>query len=162
MPADGSARAFDDDADLRNLQGLLVCLEGLPDPRRRRGIRHRAAVVLAFAVVAVMAGEDSGTVIAEWSRDVPPEVLDALDARGDRRGGRAPPSRSTFRRVLRRALVTADALHVQKETAATWPRTRAPITCSPPSRTTSPDGSHATGREPARPRRLARSCRGSR
>jgi predicted transposase YbfD/YdcC len=65
-------------------------------------MRHRAAVVLAFAVAAVMAGADSVTAIAEWARDVPPEVLEALDARCDRRGRRVPPSLSTFRRVLRK------------------------------------------------------------
>jgi predicted transposase YbfD/YdcC len=98
VSATGPARAFDD-ADLR---GLLECLENVPDPRRRRGTRHRAAVVLAFAVAAVIAGADSLTAISEWASDVPPEVLDVLGAWRDRRGRRVPPSRSTFRRVLRR------------------------------------------------------------
>ena len=98
--AGGCARV--DDAGLRRYESLLDCLEGVPDPRRRHGMRHRAAVVLAFAVAAVMAGADSVTAIAEWARDVPPEVLEALDARCDRRGRRVPPSLSTFRRVLRK------------------------------------------------------------
>jgi hypothetical protein len=59
-------------------------------------------VVLAFAVAAVMAGADSVTAIAEWAADVPPEVLAALGAHRDRQGRLVPPSRSTFRRVLRR------------------------------------------------------------
>jgi predicted transposase YbfD/YdcC len=93
----------DDDVDLylRERCGRLDCLDCLPDPRRRAGIRHRAAVVLAFAVAAVMAGADSVTAIAEWACDVPPEVLAALGARQDRRGRLVPPSRSTFRRLLR-------------------------------------------------------------
>ena len=101
VPA-GSRSACDDAGDLHGYRSLLDCLEGVPDLRRRRGIRHRAAVVLAFAVAAVMAGADSVTAIAEWAADVPPEVLDALGARRDRRGLRVPPSLSTFRRVLRK------------------------------------------------------------
>jgi predicted transposase YbfD/YdcC len=58
--------------------------------------------VLAFAVAAVMAGADSVTAIAEWAGDVPPEVAEALGARRDRKGRLAPPSLSTFRRLLRR------------------------------------------------------------
>ena len=100
VPA-GSCSACDDGAVLDSYLGLLECLEGLPDPRRKRGMRHRAAVVLAFAVAAVMAGADSVTAIAEWASDVPPEVLEALGAHRDRRGWLVPPSRSTFRRVLR-------------------------------------------------------------
>ena len=62
----------------------------------------RVAVVLAFAVAAVLAGADSVTAISEWAADVPAEVLAALGAWTDRRGRRVPPSRSTFRRVLRK------------------------------------------------------------
>jgi hypothetical protein len=54
VPA-GSCSACDDDAGLGSYQGLLECLEGLADPRRKRGMRHRAAVVPGFAVAAVMA-----------------------------------------------------------------------------------------------------------
>ena len=92
----------DADGDLRGYRNLLDCLAEVPEPRRRHGIRHRAAVVIAFAVGAVLAGADSVTAISEWASDVPAEVLAALDARTDRRGLRVPPSRSTFRRVLRR------------------------------------------------------------
>ena len=55
VPA-GSCPACDDPADLRGYLSLPDCLGCLPDPRRRAGMRHRAAVVLAFAVAAVMAG----------------------------------------------------------------------------------------------------------
>ena len=65
-------------------------------------MRHRAAVVLAFAVAAAIAGADSVAAVAEWACDVPPEVLAVLGARRDRQGRLVPPSRSTFRRVLRR------------------------------------------------------------
>lgn len=95
------AGACSADGDAADLRGLLECLEGVPDPRRRRGMRHRAAVVLAFAVAAVMAGADSVTAVSEWAADVPPEVLAALGAWRDRRGRLVAPSPSTFRRVLR-------------------------------------------------------------
>lgn len=101
LPA-GSCPSGEDAADLPGFESLTACLGGLPDPRRKRGIRHRVAVVLAFAVAAVMAGADSVTAIAEWAADVPPEVLAVLGAHRDRRGLLVPPSRSTFRRVLRR------------------------------------------------------------
>lgn len=101
LPA-GNRLSGDDAADLPGYESLTACLDGVPDPRRKRGMRHRVAVVLAFAVAAVMAGADSVTAIAEWAADVPPEVLAALGAHRDRRGRLVPPSRSTFRRVLRR------------------------------------------------------------
>jgi predicted transposase YbfD/YdcC len=97
-----AAPGCDDDRDLRGYASLLDGLADVPDPRRRRGTRHRAAVVLAFAVAAVMAGADSVTAIAEWAWDVPPEVAEALGARQDRKGRPAPPSLSTFRRLLRK------------------------------------------------------------
>jgi DDE_Tnp_1-associated len=92
----------DIDDDLRGYRNLLGCLAEVPEPRRRHGIRHRAAVVIAFAAAAVLAGADSVTAISEWASDVPAEVLAALGAWADRRDRRVPPSRSTFRRVLRR------------------------------------------------------------
>ncbi|MGE5288568.1 MAG: ISAs1 family transposase, partial [Micromonosporaceae bacterium] len=101
MPA-ASSPACDDAYDLHGYRSLLEFLDAVPDPRRRHGMRHRIAVVLAFAVAAVMAGAGSVAAIAEWAHDLPPEVLGALDARRDRHGRRVPPSLSTFRRVLRK------------------------------------------------------------
>jgi hypothetical protein len=37
-------------------RNLLDCLAVVPEPRRRHGIRNRAAVVIVFAVAAVLAG----------------------------------------------------------------------------------------------------------
>jgi predicted transposase YbfD/YdcC len=101
MPAAASC-GCDDDRDLHGYASLLDGLAGVPDPRRRRGTRHRAAVVLAFAAAAVMAGADSVTAIAEWARDLAPEEAAVLGAHRDRKGRLVPPSLSTFRRVLRR------------------------------------------------------------
>jgi predicted transposase YbfD/YdcC len=101
MPAAASCGSADD-CDLHGYASLLDGLAGVPDLRRRRGTRHRVAVVLAFAVAAVMAGADSVTAIAEWAGDLAPEEAAALGARRDRKGRLVPPSLSTFRRVLRR------------------------------------------------------------
>jgi hypothetical protein len=48
---------------------LLPVLAAVPDPRARRGIRHRLAVILGLAVCAVLAGARSFTAIAEWAAD---------------------------------------------------------------------------------------------
>jgi hypothetical protein len=48
----------DAEGDLRGYRNLLDCLAEVPEPRRRHGIRHRAAVVIVFAVAAVLAGAD--------------------------------------------------------------------------------------------------------
>jgi predicted transposase YbfD/YdcC len=101
VPA-GTAAADGDVADLDAYRSLLGCLTAVPEPRRLRGIRHKAAVVLAFAVAAVLAGADSVTAVAEWAADVPPEVLQVLGTWRDRNGRLVPPSLKTFRRVLRR------------------------------------------------------------
>jgi hypothetical protein len=80
VPA-GSDAAGEDGGELGGYRSLPECLEAVPEPRRKCGIGHRAAVVLAFAVAAVLAGADSVTAIIEWAADAPPEVLVALDAR---------------------------------------------------------------------------------
>ena len=116
VPA-GSDAVGDDGAELVGYRSLLEWLEAVPEPRRRCGIRHRAAVVLAFAVAAVLAGADSVTAIIEWAADAPLDVLAALDARCDRRGRRVPPSPSTFRRLLR--LLDAQAVAAA---SGTWLR----------------------------------------
>lgn len=96
----GTAAADD---DLHGCRNLLEYLQGVPEPRRKCGIRHQLPVVLAFAGAAVLAGADSVTAISEWASDAPPEVLEALGVWRDRwRGRRVAPSQKTFRRVLAR------------------------------------------------------------
>ena len=82
-------------------RGLLGVLARVADPRHRRGVRHRLAVILGLAVCAVLAGARSFTAIAEWAADAGQDTLTALGIRG------AVPSESTFRRVLQR--LDADA-----------------------------------------------------
>ncbi|MGN9779356.1 ISAs1 family transposase [Micromonospora sp. H33] len=75
--------------------GLLAALADLPDPRARRGVRHRLTVVVSAAVCAVVAGNRSYTAIAEWIADVPAATALALGMASDRR-----PSEAMIRRLL--------------------------------------------------------------
>jgi predicted transposase YbfD/YdcC len=81
--------------------GLLAVLATAVDPRRRRGVRHRLAVILGLAVCAVLAGARSFTAIAEWAADADEQTVARLGVSG------AVPSESTFRRTLQR--LDADA-----------------------------------------------------
>jgi DDE_Tnp_1-associated len=75
--------------------GLLVALGQLPDPRARRGVRHRLATVVAAAVCAVLAGYRSYTAIGEWVADLPAQAAARLGIQPDRR-----PSEAMIRRLL--------------------------------------------------------------
>src|SRR4051795_7686207 len=76
---------------------LVQALKVVPDPRRRRGRRHGLQSMLLLALQAVMAGASSWIAIAQWAATAP----QALGVCG------APPSASTFRRVLAAVDVTA-------------------------------------------------------
>jgi predicted transposase YbfD/YdcC len=80
---------------------LLAVLAGAADPRHRRGVRHRLAVILGLSVCAVLAGARSFTAIAEWAADADEQTLARLGVSG------VVPSESTFRRTLQR--LDADA-----------------------------------------------------
>jgi len=90
MPASSSSPAaavFGQLADLaegtgEDAPGLLALLAGVADPRHRRGIRYRLAVILALAVCAVLAGARSFTAIAEWAGDADEETLAGLGVSG--------------------------------------------------------------------------------
>jgi DDE_Tnp_1-associated len=82
---------------------LLSFLSVLTDPRKRRGVRHGIAPLVAVAASAVLAGARSFTAIGEWVADASQEVLAALGIRLNRRQGRrVPPDEATLRRALRR------------------------------------------------------------
>jgi hypothetical protein len=80
--------------------GLLAYLAAVPDPRHRRGVRHRLVAVVAVAVCAVLADARSFTAIGEWAADAPGEVLAALGVRADPWRILQPPDEATARRVL--------------------------------------------------------------
>lgn len=82
--------------------GLFSVLERVADPRKRRGVRHSVAAVVAVALAATIAGARSFAGIAEWAADAPLPVLARLGVR------RRPPSEATIRRLLSR--LPADAV----------------------------------------------------
>ena len=61
---------------------VLPVLAAIPDPRARRGVRHRLVVILGLAVCAVLAGARSFTSIAEWAADTDQGTGDALGITG--------------------------------------------------------------------------------
>jgi len=48
--------------------GLLGLLEGLTDPRQKRGIRHRVAAVRTMVAAATLAGATSFRSVADYNR----------------------------------------------------------------------------------------------
>jgi predicted transposase YbfD/YdcC len=92
---------------------LLPMVAAVPDPRARRGVRHRLAVILGLAVCAVLAGARSFTAIAEWAADADQATRDELGVTG------VVPCESTFRRTLQQ--LDADALD---EAAGAWAQQR--------------------------------------
>jgi DDE_Tnp_1-associated len=120
---------------------LLVVLARIPDPRARRGRRHRLVSVLAAAVCAVLAGACSYVAIAEWVHDLPISVRVRLGL------GRCRPSESTIRRILQ--AIDPDLLDqalcgwlVRHPAASSPPLSRAQ---APGRRTVAVDGKTARG-----------------
>ena len=121
---------------------LLPVLAAVPDPRARRGVRHRLTVILGLAVCAVLAGARSFTAIAEWAAGADQGTREELGVTG------VVPCESTFRRTLQN--LDADALD---DAAGAWAQQRT----APPSgarRVIAVDGKtlrgSAAGTEPGR------------
>jgi hypothetical protein len=74
--------------------GLPTALAHPPDPRARRGVRHRLPVVVSAAICAVVADYRSSTAIAERIGDVPAATRLASGINPDRR-----PSETMIRRL---------------------------------------------------------------
>jgi hypothetical protein len=83
-------------AESTALKSLLELLLLVVDPRKRRGVRHGFAGIVAVAVAATLTGAKSFTAIAEWAADAGPVRLAALGIAGP------VPSESTIRRCLQR------------------------------------------------------------
>ncbi|WP_247595278.1 transposase family protein [Actinomyces procaprae] len=77
-------------------QPLTGVFATVPDPRHRRGRRHRLGTVLALAAVGVLAGCRTLLAVWEHARDLTPGQLRDLGL-GQ---GRPLPSESTIRRTL--------------------------------------------------------------
>ena len=113
-------RVVDGPDGIATADDLLVVLARIPDPRARRGRRHRLVSVLAAAVCAVLAGACSYVAIAEWVHDLPISVRVRLGL------GRCRPSESTIRRILQ--AVDPDLLD---QALCGW-LVRHPVATSPP------------------------------
>lgn len=89
--------------------GLLARLGEVADHRKRRGVRHQLASVLAIAVAATVSGARSQAAIGEFAADCPQDVLRRLGAKHHPVTRRyVAPHPDTFRRAL--AAVDAAAL----------------------------------------------------
>ncbi|MBI4426282.1 MAG: ISAs1 family transposase [Candidatus Kerfeldbacteria bacterium] len=85
------------------LRSLFEALRQVPDPRQRRGMRHRKLSLLAIAVLATVCGARSLEAMAQWARQCTPAERERLRCRRHPRTGRfEPPSEPTLRRFLQR------------------------------------------------------------
>jgi predicted transposase YbfD/YdcC len=79
---------------------LLECFAAVPDPRRKRGIRHTLPTILGLAVAAVLSGRVTLTDITDWITAADQELLAALGCRRDKSGRCTPPHPDTIERVF--------------------------------------------------------------
>jgi hypothetical protein len=80
---------------------LLEVLKLLPDPRKKRGVRHSKTSILAISVAAVLAGMRSFEAMAQWARGCTQRELERFGCRYNRRSEtREAPSEPTIRRML--------------------------------------------------------------
>jgi len=79
---------------------LLDCFASVPDPRDRRGVRHRLAAVLTMCTAAMLAGNTSMEDVTAWVQAAPQEVLAAAGCRRDAAGVCVPPHPDTVVRVF--------------------------------------------------------------
>lgn len=96
--------------DRRNLAETLAAV---PDPRRRRGVRHPFTPLLAAVTCAMLAGSRSFTAITEWIADLPTTTRADLGLTGP------VPAASTLWRLL--TAIDPDAL---QDAVGAWLRTR--------------------------------------
>ncbi len=98
-----SERSLMRSADLNrlDLSGLLDAFGKVPDPRKRRGIRHALAQILVIATLATLRGATSLVAIGEVASSLPEEALERLGCfHSPSRSQRVAPEESTIRRVL--------------------------------------------------------------
>lgn len=99
------------DLNTVSLTSLLDYLAQVPDPRKKRGIRHKNLSVLAIAACAILSGMKSFIAIAEWASHLTQDLLKRLGCRRHPKTGvYIPPSEPTIRRLLQ----TVDADEVDR------------------------------------------------
>jgi predicted transposase YbfD/YdcC len=105
------------DRDRRTLTDVLATV---PDPRRRRGVRHRFTPLLTAVVCAMLAGSRSFTAIAEWIADLPAAARADLGLTGP------TPAATTLWRLLTAVDPTAlqSALGTWLRARLTWHQNR--------------------------------------
>jgi predicted transposase YbfD/YdcC len=85
----------------KQIQLLIEALKALPDPRFKRGIRHRKISILAIAICAVICGARNYTAMAQWAKNRTQNQLKRLWCRFEEKTQRfQPPSEPTIRRLL--------------------------------------------------------------
>jgi len=104
----------------RQVASLMRVLAAVPDPRKRRGVRHRLVAVLVMSVCAVLGGMRSFVAIAQWARDSVESCPQLRDLLG---GISRAPAESTIRRTLQRL----DAAELDRLLGA-WAQTRTTTT----------------------------------
>ncbi len=83
------------------LRSLCDFLRQVPEHRRRRGLRHSLATVLALSAAARLAGARGPTAVAEFAARLTQRQLAAVRAfRSPTTGRFTPPSKSCVHRVL--------------------------------------------------------------
>jgi len=99
----------------RDRRRLLEVLALVPDPRRRRGVRHRFTPLLAATVCAMLAGARSFAAISEWVADLTQAARGELGLTG------VAPAGTTLWRLL----TAVDPAALQDALGA-WLRARLP------------------------------------
>jgi len=85
----------------KQLEALIETLKMLPDPRHKRGKRHRIISIIAISICSVLCGCRSYTAIAQWAQNRTQNQLKRLWSRyNDKNKRYEPPSEPTIRRVL--------------------------------------------------------------
>jgi hypothetical protein len=84
-------------------KSLLQALGKLQDPRSRKRVHRRVSSIVAIAIAAMIAGNNSLLSIGEFAQSLTPSHLRTLRATQCRKTGKyLAPSESTIRRVLQR------------------------------------------------------------
>jgi predicted transposase YbfD/YdcC len=79
---------------------MLEVFAAAPDPRDKRGVRHKLPTILTLCAAAALSGCKSVVEVTDWVAGADQQVLAAADARMDRGGRRVPPCADTIERVL--------------------------------------------------------------